>query len=132
MALALLGVATVVLALPRPLSPVLLAVAMPLAAALAVSGTILGWSAGLGAPVLDALLHGRPVGAVAWRGIGIGAASGFALGAVVLLNGLGGLVFGIVYVRRGIEAAMLAHFSADVVLHVIGPGLAGARAVLPA
>jgi len=239
-ALAALGVVAVFLALPRPLSPTLFAFAAPLAAALAVSGAILGWSAGQGAPLLDALLHGQPAGATAWRGLAIGAASGFALGAamllalryfllpaipalgtrlaaevplpaatrwliafdsavleellyrlfllsgmvvalrriatrpgrlspegtmwiaialsallfaaahlppwtqtsggapglvlgvVLVLNAIGGMVFGIVYVRRGIEAAMLAHFAADVVLHVIGPWFAGARSGIPA
>lgn len=41
----------------------------------------------------------------------------------LLLNGLGGLVFGWLYWRRGLLAAMLAHFSADVVLHVVVPSL---------
>ncbi len=39
----------------------------------------------------------------------------------VILNGIGSLVFGHFYWTRGLEAAMLAHFSADVVLHVIMP-----------
>jgi len=37
----------------------------------------------------------------------------------VLLNGIAGVLFGWLYWRRGLEAAMLAHFGADVVLHVI-------------
>lgn len=43
----------------------------------------------------------------------------------LLLNGLGGLVFGWLYWRRGLLAAMLAHFSADIVLHVVFPLLSG-------
>jgi membrane protease YdiL (CAAX protease family) len=39
----------------------------------------------------------------------------------VLLNGLAGVVFGHLYWTRGLEAAMLAHFSADIVLHVLTP-----------
>lgn len=39
----------------------------------------------------------------------------------LLLNGLGGLLFGWLYWRRGLLAAMMAHFSADVVLHVVVP-----------
>jgi hypothetical protein len=39
----------------------------------------------------------------------------------LLLNGIGGLVFGWLYWKRGLVAAMLAHFSADIVLHVIAP-----------
>jgi hypothetical protein len=39
------------------------------------------------------------------------------------LNGTAGMLFGFLYLRRGIESAMIAHFAADVVLHVLGPGL---------
>jgi membrane protease YdiL (CAAX protease family) len=39
----------------------------------------------------------------------------------LLLNGLGGLAFGWFYWKQGLESAMTAHFSADVVLHVITP-----------
>ena len=37
----------------------------------------------------------------------------------VVLNGLLGVVFGWLYWKRGLEAAMLSHFTADIVLHVI-------------
>ncbi len=37
----------------------------------------------------------------------------------VLLNGLAGITFGYLYWTRGLEAAMLSHFSADIVLHVL-------------
>ncbi len=37
----------------------------------------------------------------------------------IVLNGLAGLAFGYLYFTRGIESAMLSHFSADIVLHVI-------------
>jgi hypothetical protein len=37
------------------------------------------------------------------------------------LNGLAGIVFGWLYKKYGLEGAMLAHFSADIVLHVITP-----------
>lgn len=39
----------------------------------------------------------------------------------VVLNAIGGLVFGWLYWKRGIEMAMLGHFSTDFVLHVIAP-----------
>lgn len=39
----------------------------------------------------------------------------------VLLNGLGGVVFGWLYWRRGFEMAVLAHFAADLVLHALVP-----------
>lgn len=42
--------------------------------------------------------------------------------AVVFLNGVGGLLFGWLYFSQSLEGAMLAHFAADVVLHVVGPG----------
>ena len=41
----------------------------------------------------------------------------------LLLNGVGGIVFGWLYWKRGLLAAMLAHFSADIVLHVVVPVL---------
>ena len=37
----------------------------------------------------------------------------------VVLNGLLGIAFGYLYWKRGFEAAMLSHFSADLVLHVL-------------
>ena len=42
---------------------------------------------------------------------------------VVLLNSIGGITFGYLYFGWGLEAAMLAHFAADIVLHVFGPRL---------
>ena len=39
---------------------------------------------------------------------------------IVALNAVGGIAFGWLYGRRGIEHAMVAHFVADVVLHGIG------------
>jgi hypothetical protein len=37
----------------------------------------------------------------------------------ILLNGVGGVIFGWLYWKRGLESAMIAHFSADIVLHVL-------------
>ena len=37
----------------------------------------------------------------------------------LVLNGLGGIAFGYLYWKRGLESAMIAHFSADIVLHVL-------------
>lgn len=39
----------------------------------------------------------------------------------VALNAVAAVVFGWLYWRRGIEMAMLGHFSADIVVHVIAP-----------
>ena len=43
---------------------------------------------------------------------------------VIVYNALGGLVFGWLYWKRGLEHAMLAHFCADLVVHVVAPLLA--------
>jgi len=37
------------------------------------------------------------------------------------LNGIAAVVFGVLYRKRGLEAAMLAHFTADFVIYVVGP-----------
>lgn len=37
----------------------------------------------------------------------------------IVLNGIGGIAFGYLYWKRGLESAMIAHFSADIVLHVL-------------
>lgn len=42
-----------------------------------------------------------------------------------VLNGVGGVVFGWLYWKRGLLAAMVAHFSTDIVLHVLVPLLVG-------
>jgi membrane protease YdiL (CAAX protease family) len=39
----------------------------------------------------------------------------------ILLNGVAGIIFGWLYWKKGLESAMIAHFSADIVLHVITP-----------
>jgi membrane protease YdiL (CAAX protease family) len=37
------------------------------------------------------------------------------------LNGIAAVVFGVLYRKRGLEAAMIAHFTADFVIYVVGP-----------
>ncbi len=78
---------------------------------------------------------GRPTTAVLWTA-NILAAVLFGLGHLpatavlititplvvlraIVLNGLGGIAFGYLYSTRGLESAMISHFSADIVLHVI-------------
>jgi membrane protease YdiL (CAAX protease family) len=39
----------------------------------------------------------------------------------VILNGIGGVVFGWLYWKKGLESAIIAHFSTDIVLHVLFP-----------
>ncbi|HJQ40523.1 MAG TPA: CPBP family glutamic-type intramembrane protease [Thermoanaerobaculia bacterium] len=44
-----------------------------------------------------------------------------AITAVMLVNGLIAVVLGLLYVRWGIEAAILGHFAGDIVVHILGP-----------
>jgi len=46
------------------------------------------------------------------------------IGRAILLNGIIGVAIGYLYWQYGLEAAMLAHFSADLVLHLIGDSIA--------
>lgn len=43
----------------------------------------------------------------------------------VLLNGIGGVVFGLLYWKKGLESAMIAHFTADIFLITVLPLLFG-------
>ena len=47
--------------------------------------------------------------------------TGIIILRAVVLNGVGGIIFGWLYWKRGLESAMIAHFSADIVLHIITP-----------
>jgi hypothetical protein len=42
-------------------------------------------------------------------------------GTILAVKGVSGLVFGHLCWRRGLEAAMLAHFVSDILLHIVGP-----------
>ena len=44
-----------------------------------------------------------------------------AIARSLVINSLGGLVYGWIYWRKGLESAILTHFSTDVVLHVFVP-----------
>lgn len=46
----------------------------------------------------------------------------------IILNAVGGIIFGWLYWKKGLESAMISHFSADIVLHVI-PALVLANAI---
>ena len=48
------------------------------------------------------------------------------IGRAILLNGIVGVATGYLFWTYGLEAAMLAHFSADIVIHGIGDSLAKA------
>jgi membrane protease YdiL (CAAX protease family) len=43
--------------------------------------------------------------------------------AVMIVNGLIAIVLGLLYVKWGIEAAILGHFAGDIVVHILGPHL---------
>lgn len=40
---------------------------------------------------------------------------------MLLINGIGGITFGVLFLFRGLEFAMIAHFIADVMIHVVAP-----------
>jgi hypothetical protein len=71
------------------------------------------------ANILAALLFGAGhLPTVAAMGLPM---TGLLVTQIIVLNGLAGLAFGWLYWMRGLESAMLAHFSADIILHVIAP-----------
>lgn len=75
-----------------------------------------GWAFG-GAIVLAALLFGvahLPAAAAIWT------LTPIVVVRTLLLNSLVGITFGFLYWQWGLEYAMLSHFCADIVLHVIG------------
>jgi NADH:ubiquinone oxidoreductase subunit 3 (subunit A) len=71
------------------------------------------WVANVLAAVLFGLGH---LPATAAAGLPL---NGLVIMRAIVLNGLLGLAFGWLYWTRGLESAMIAHFSADIVLHVI-------------
>jgi len=49
----------------------------------------------------------------------IGPLTALGVARAIVLNTVGGIAFGWLYWRRGLEAAMIAHFAAGIVLHVL-------------
>jgi len=49
--------------------------------------------------------------------------NGIVIARAIVLNGIGGIIFGWLYWKKGLESAMIAHFTADIVLHVITPSV---------
>jgi membrane protease YdiL (CAAX protease family) len=43
--------------------------------------------------------------------------------AALVLNGIAGIAFGYLYRKHGLESAMVAHFTADFVIYVVGPAV---------
>ena len=70
------------------------------------------WAANLAAAVLFGLLHVPATAAL----VGL---TPLVVVRAVVLNGLVGVVAGWLYWRRGLESAMLAHFCADLIVHVL-------------
>jgi membrane protease YdiL (CAAX protease family) len=50
--------------------------------------------------------------------------TGLVIIRAIVLNGAGGVIFGWLYWKKGLESAMIAHFSADIVLHIFTPAAA--------
>jgi membrane protease YdiL (CAAX protease family) len=51
----------------------------------------------------------------------ITALTGLVIIRAIVLNASAGIIFGWLYWKKGLESAMIAHFSTDIVLHVITP-----------
>jgi uncharacterized membrane protein YedE/YeeE len=49
--------------------------------------------------------------------------TGIVVTRAIVLNGIGGIVFGWLYWKKSLESAMIAHFSTDIVLHIITPAV---------
>jgi hypothetical protein len=93
--------------------------------------TLLAWLLGKvwrNLPTVGALWTANVLAAVVF-GLGhlsTAVALGIPINAMVIsyaivVNGLMGVTFGWLYMKFGIEAAMVAHFCADIVVHVVGP-----------
>ena len=77
-------------------------------------GSYAFWAANLLAAVLFGLGHLPSVSLVM-------PITPLVVGAALLLNGIAAVPFGWLYRRYNLEAAMLAHFTVDFVLYVVGP-----------
>jgi hypothetical protein len=77
-------------------------------------GAAVFWTAN----VLAALLFGLGHLPVTSRLVALGPA---VVSRALVLNGVVGLVAGYFFRRRGIEMAMVVHFNADIILHVVAP-----------
>ncbi|WAS99594.1 CPBP family glutamic-type intramembrane protease [Nannocystis poenicansa] len=69
-----------------------------------------------GAAVLFGALH-LPAAAQVWP------LTHLVVARTLLLNALPGALFGAIYVRRGLEHAIVMHFAADIALHVVLPAV---------
>jgi membrane protease YdiL (CAAX protease family) len=84
------------------------------------AGAIEVWAAIVTASVIFGLAHLPAASA-------LGELTPVYVSRTIVLNALGGVVFGWLFWRKGLEAAMVAHFSADIVLHFIAPVVVSVR-----
>lgn len=70
------------------------------------------WSANILAAVLFGLGH-LPATAALFP------ITPLVISRAIVLNGVAGIAFGYLYFKHGLEAAMLSHFTADIILHVL-------------
>lgn len=80
--------------------------------------TLLMWVSIVGAALLFGAGHLPAVAALT-------PLTAIVVARTVLLNGLGGVLYGWLYWRYGLAMAMVAHGGTDVVLHVLAPILVG-------
>ena len=72
------------------------------------------WAAGILAALLFGIAH-LPVTAL------LVPLTPLVVARALVLNGVGGVLYGWLYWRRGLDAAMAAHFGTDLVLHILAP-----------
>ena len=77
-----------------------------------VKSSAVMWTAIIGASILFGIGH-LPATAT------IVPLTSIVVTRALLLNGIGGVVFGWLYWKKGLEYAMVAHFTTDIVLHAI-------------
>jgi membrane protease YdiL (CAAX protease family) len=54
-----------------------------------------------------------------------------SVACALILNGLAGMFFGVLFLRFGLETAILAHFCLDIMVHLIFPELMAGGKQLP-
>jgi hypothetical protein len=90
----------------------------------------MAWHGASGRPTLGALWLANVIAAAAFglshlpTTASLVNLSPLLIGRAILLNGIVGVATGYLFWQYGLEAAMLAHFIADLVLHVIGDSIA--------
>ncbi len=83
-----------------------------------IEGFLASFYGGIGEEILTRLFLVSDLPAVA----SVSPLTAILVTRTIVLNSLAGIAFGWLYWRRGLEAAMIAHFSADLLLHVVVGG----------